>query len=311
MGSSPTPLLFNVPPLTETQIIERLSSHFPSNRPRHPIHPYNPRLKPLYDQFIKALYSACSPTTNDPDQLAYIAAARWPGFAEPLLNDWRAIKDSLPAEEKEGNDIDLDVDAEEVRYPPPTNEDTMRLLHTFIPTFLPALNALLPRLTTAQAWAAVNMPPSNVRLSNPLSLSLPGYTSSSSSNNPLSGTGAVEQAEARLKGLTTRTRILLLASYVASFNPAPTDARLFERTAQGVAKRAKRKKRAATMSPRKTPVKASAASKVHLLIGGYPGAATKFDADYLIVDCQALSCTDRSRGFSPRSSPCNIRVVTH
>jgi origin recognition complex subunit 5 len=252
LGASPNPLLCSVPALTSAQIIDYLLSNFPTRRPRYPTHPNNPRLKPLYERFIHALYAACSPATNDPAQLAYIASACWPGFVTPLLNDWRAIESS---QLDHNGDVTLDANDEE-RFPVPNTEDTLRLLHTFKPTFLPALNALLPRLTTAQAWSEANMPPSSVRLSQPLTLSLPSTISSNFAS-------PAEQAEARLRGFTTRTRILLLASYVASFNPAKTDARLFERTSEGIAKRAKRKKRAGgAASPKKTPIKPSNSAKV-------------------------------------------------
>lgn len=237
-------------------------SYFPEKRSRFPINPYNPRLRPLYEQFIQALYAACSPTTNDPAQLAYIAAARWPGFVAPLLNDWRGAE--VTRKELDG-DMDIDTD-EDSLYPIPNTADTLRLLHTFKPTFIPALHALLPRLTTAQAWSGSNIPPESVRLSQPLSLSLPSLTNSASTSTTVPS--AAEQAEARLRGLTTRTRVLLLASYVASFNPARTDARLFERTAEGVAARARRKKRSGGggASPKKTPIKPTAASKVYLIL---------------------------------------------
>lgn len=254
LGASPNPFLCTVPALTSSQVINYLLSKFPTRRLKYPIDPYNPRLVPLYEQFINALYAACSPTTNDSAQLAYVASACWPGFVTPLLNDWRAIESS---QSDDSGDMTVDTDDDE-RFPIPNAEDTLRLLHTFKPAFLPALNALLPRLSTAQAWSDANMPPPSVRLSQPLTLSLPSTVSSNFAST-------AEQAEARLRGFTTRTRILLLASYLASFNPARTDARLFERTTEGVAKRARRKKRAATnASPKKTPVKPSGPAKVRL-----------------------------------------------
>lgn len=257
LGSSPTPFLCTIPPLTVTQITNSLISIFPTKRSKRTIHPYNPRLRPLYEQFIQALYAACSPTTNDPAQLAYVASARWPGFVAPLLNDWRAIE-SAQLEVDDGTPLDTDDFDVDERFPIPSTADTLRLLHTFKPTFIPALNTLLPRLTTAQAWSEINTPPENVRLSQPLTLSLPALSTSSGTNLA----GPSEQADARLKGTTTRTRILLLASYVASFNPARTDAKLFERTAEGVATRARRKRRTAGGSPKKTPIKPSGPTKV-------------------------------------------------
>jgi len=252
LGASPNPFLCTVPALTSAQITNYLLSKFPAHHLKYPIHPNNPRLKPLYEQFIQALYAACSPTTNDPAQLAYVASACWPGFVTPLLNDWRAIESS---QLDDNGDVTLDTNDDE-RFPVPNAEDTLRLLHTFKPTFLPALNALLPRLTTAQAWSDANIPPPSVRLSQPLTLSLPSITSSNFAST-------AEQVETRLRGFTTRTRILLLASYVASFNPARTDASMFERTSEGVAKRAKRKRKATALaSPKKTPAKSSGPAKV-------------------------------------------------
>ncbi|KAF8320008.1 hypothetical protein DL93DRAFT_2224917 [Clavulina sp. PMI_390] len=296
LGASPTPLFFNIPPLDSTQIINHLVSLFQRasarRRSAKPIHPYNPRLKPLYEQFAQALYAACSPTTNDPAQLAYVASARWPGFVAPLLNDWTA-EDAVRAEAMDVDQQEEDED-ESVLYPLPTNDGVLRLLHTFKPTFIPAINALLPRLTTAQAWAAANEPPATVRLSQPLSLSLPSISSSSTLN--ASVPSAIELIESRLRGLTRRTKILLLASYVASFNPARTDARMFERTTEGVAKRARRKKRAAAPvgggagSPSKKvgggggPMKSMGPAKLSRALTG-PGA---FPLDRLLAIYEAL-----------------------
>lgn len=243
LGASPTPSLFTVPPLTSTQITTYLSSLFPSSSTqKYPtIHPYNPRLFPLYESYIQALYSACSLVTNSPDQLAYIAAARWPGFVAPLLNDWIVIASTLPSfsDLEENQDIRNVTDDPEL-FPAPSQDDTFRLLHTFKPTFLPALTALLPRLSSAHEWAEMNSPPGTARLSEPLSLA---FSHNSASNSTSSSANTAAELEARLRTFPTRTKILLLASYIASFNPAKSDARLFERSVEGIAKRAKRKSR--------------------------------------------------------------------
>ena len=171
LGASPTPVLYTTPPLAPTQITAHIVSLFPSASSKYPtIHHYNPRLLPLYESYVQALYSACSLVTNDPEQLAYVAAARWPGFAAPLVNDWLETASRLHPQSKQ-EDVHTIPD-DPTLFPAPSQDDTLRLLHTFIPTFLPAATTLLPRLSSAHDWAEANVPRGTPRLSEPFSLAL-------------------------------------------------------------------------------------------------------------------------------------------
>src|ERR1700731_2323915 len=94
---------------------------------------YHPALLPLHAQFASVLYDVCAPFTQDANELAYVAAARWPGFARSLLEE---RPDSSPASASGG-------------FVLPDEETRMRLIRHFTPSFTAALEALYPRLTHA------------------------------------------------------------------------------------------------------------------------------------------------------------------
>lgn len=99
-------------------------------------HAYHPALAQLYAQYANALYSICSPFTRDPHELAYVAAAQWPGFIAPVLEAQKGV-------------AEFHIIPEDVR---------MRLLRVFLPSFTAALGSLLPRRMHARAWCQMPDP---------------------------------------------------------------------------------------------------------------------------------------------------------
>ncbi|PCH36912.1 hypothetical protein WOLCODRAFT_134400 [Wolfiporia cocos MD-104 SS10] len=229
LGASPEPLYIEVPPLSRQNTLAMLASAFPPDASalRSPgIDPetYNPVLAPLYQHFIATLYSICAPFTHDPLELAYIAAACWPGFVRPLLDAHR------------GNSAEEGTD--ELRAP--TEDTRMRLLRLFTPTLTGALDALYPRRTHAAAWARAHAPPPDL-------LSLPPLDARRAMEERELEAGAGHDADADARSLPRMAKFVLVAAFLASTNPAKTDMRMFGR---GPDERVRRRRRKAG-SPRK------------------------------------------------------------
>jgi origin recognition complex subunit 5 len=177
-----------------------------SDTTTHPA--YHPSLLPLYTHFASLLCSICHPFTNDPYELAYISAARWPGFVQPVIDEHNHL---------------LSISEEEAEDPgeiPPISEDTrMRLTRHFTPSLTAALEALYPRLMNAAEWASANQPPEDLL-------------------DPSSISTRAADLEHRTTGTTTKTgftslpllsKYILIASFLASTNPPKSDLRMFGR----------------------------------------------------------------------------------
>lgn len=200
---------------------------------------YHPALRPLYDQFLSVLFSICAPFTHDIGELAYIAAARWPGFVQPVLDEYKRHPEYVADSEYEGEGLPL-----------PSEDARVRLSRLFTPSLTAALEALYPRLLHAAEWARLNAPPPNL-------LSLP----------PAQATMMVKSAvipddvnEANVDSLPRMSRFILVAAFLASTNPAKTDLRMFGR---GLDERTKKRRRKMG-TPRKSGAK-STAVKVSIL----------------------------------------------
>lgn len=163
-----------------------------------PTAPYHPSLTSLYEHFATVMCDICFSFIHDPQELHYIAAARWPGFCKPLLDQ---MDKGLPNEYN------------------PSEIVRMRLNKLFNPTITAALEALLPRLTNATDWALANEPPRNL-------LSIPGSTSLQV-RLPTIQAGYHDQAG--ITGLPRMSKFILLASFLASTNPPRSDIRMFGR----------------------------------------------------------------------------------
>lgn len=238
-------------------ILDRLGSAYPEGAVSSSLDPntYHPSLRPLYDHFLAALYGICSPFTTDPDDLSYLAASRWPGFVQPILDEYQQLITQLNNDhrserqnasgygDQEDEDAEGDEDIEIPELAPPSEDTRIRLIRLFTPTFTAALEALYPRLSSATEWAKANKPPPNL-------LSIPPRHAPSL----VSKMASQSQRNQGIETLPRMAKFILLASFLASTNPAKTDLRMFGR---GLDERTKRRRRKAG-TPRKTSAKSTA-----------------------------------------------------
>ncbi|KAF9531498.1 origin recognition complex subunit 5 C-terminus-domain-containing protein [Crepidotus variabilis] len=219
-GASPDPYFVDVPSLTKENISKLLVTNYPSYAsPNDNLleTPYHPALASLYPHFITMLCDVCYPFTHNPDELQYIAAARWPGFVKPLIDEY---KQALHERRQEDNEVDLDSELPQINV----SEDLrIRLIRYFNASFTTALETLLPRQSNAADWASANVPPDNL-----FSMARPdtGYQQQQpSAQEALAATSS----QAGMRSLPRMSKFLLIASFLASTNPAKSDLRMFGR----------------------------------------------------------------------------------
>ena len=180
-------------------------NHFPQDESNS----HSPVLLPLYHQFLSTLYDVCSPFTKDPNELAYIAAARWPGFVTPILDEYRRLLDEARNDSGDGE--------EEYELTAPTEDARIRLIRLFTPSFTTALEALYPRLSNAAEWAVDNQPQ-------------PNLLSSGFSGANLIDKSVPQASHGTLADVLPRmSKFILLAAFLASTNPTKSDIRMFGR----------------------------------------------------------------------------------
>ncbi|KAI0067066.1 hypothetical protein BV25DRAFT_1274302 [Artomyces pyxidatus] len=234
LGAALDPYRMVISPPTKQATLQILTSYFPTaSSSSARAHAHHPALAPLYALFISALHSVCAPFTSNPHELAYIAAARWPGFVQPVLDAYAAHLSEDPTAE----------------LAPPAEDARMRLLRYFTPSFTAALESLYPRLTHARAWARAN--------EGRVGLDVPA--------NPRKDKGKArevdEGAGAAARGLPTMSKFVLVAAFLASTNPPKTDIRMF---ARGRDEKRKRRKGGGT---KKTALKSGPAKVPQRLLG--------------------------------------------
>ncbi|KAF9648347.1 hypothetical protein BDM02DRAFT_3240307 [Thelephora ganbajun] len=214
VGSAPDPLYVQPPELSKTDTIQLVVNHFPQDESNS----HNPVFLPLYHQFLSTLYDVCSPFTKDPNELAYIAAARWPGFVTPILDEYRRLLDEARGDPG---------DEEEFELTAPTEDARIRLIRLFTPSFTTALEALYPRLSNADEWATDNKPQRNLLSS--------GFSGANiiDKSVPQTPQGSLTDVLPRM------SKFILLAAFLASTNPTKSDIRMFGRA---VHERKKRKR---------------------------------------------------------------------
>lgn len=160
--------------------------------------------------------------------MAYIMAANWPLYISPILNDWE------------------DHNNREEEYEIPAQAQT-RLNALFRQTIGSSVQQLYPRLITADAWLS-QIPPENFEI----------LLSQTDRNTVIrthkSGNVAGSDHASSVVRLPEMARYLLVASYLASFNPTRMDARILSQTRDP-------NKRFRKLGARKTNV--SSALKVH------------------------------------------------
>jgi len=211
-----------------SEIITTLSSRFASISAQAKAssskraHCYHPSFSQLYGHYISMICEVCFPFIHDIDELAYIAAARWPGFIKPLL---------------------LSVSPDDVALKAPTEDTRLRLIRAFTPSVTNALESLHPRLMNAVDWSTANEPDPNIlnqpfqppTMKNMMSVQLQQDTSS-------------------INSLPRMSKFILIASYIASTNPTQTDLRMFGR---GLDEKKRRRRNVKVQTKAKGPSKVS------------------------------------------------------
>lgn len=157
---------------------------------------FHPSLRGLFAHFVETVYDVCSPFTNDPKELGYIVGAQWPSFASPVLEDWRQQKDGP--------------------YDAPSEDGRFRLIRLFTPSLTTAIESLYPRLISLKEWREVSAPPAGFRLSQSMGHAFPPPK-------------IVTPGISMFPQLSRLSKFIILASFLASTNPAKTDVRMFVR----------------------------------------------------------------------------------
>ncbi|KAF8801485.1 hypothetical protein BYT27DRAFT_7114957 [Phlegmacium glaucopus] len=266
LGASPDPYYMDIPPPSKENVVKYLTQSFTSlsqspqvhtsneRATSTPITPYHPSLAPLYTHFTILLTDICFPFIHNPYELQYIAAARWPGFVKPVLDEYEGERDA-------DGDVDMDTeDAEEEEegnvknsFALPSEDTRMRLNRLFNSSLTNALEALHPRLTNATDWAQANEPEANLLLSTQL---LPHHL-----NPNVGGSSSAPGTNNSLKSLSRISKFILVASFLASTNPPKSDMRMFGRGLDEK-KRKKRMRRVGQGGRKTTTGGGAAAAKV-------------------------------------------------
>ncbi|KAG6330903.1 hypothetical protein ID866_8184 [Astraeus odoratus] len=215
VGASPDPYFLDVESLARQDIIQRLVFAFRNTLEQIslsdvPDMTYHPSLLPLYEKYAEVLCSTIFLYVNDPVELQYIAAARWPGFVKPVV--WQQ-------ENREGGDQVPDIQL-------PNMDGRLRLFNYFSPSFTQALEALYPRLTNAADWATQN-----------------DYEPGLGDMRPEGGDTSMKirmPPTVKVDDLPRMSKFILVAAFLASTNPAKSDLRIFGRGA--VDRKKKRRK---------------------------------------------------------------------
>lgn len=203
---------------------------------------YHPTLAPTYQTFSSVIYDICAPFTNDPEEITYVAAACWPNFIQPVLDNYqRQLED----------DDSMEIDG--IGFVP-TQAVRNRLTRYFAPSISSALDKLYPRSTDAQAWVEATKPTEEALLH-----AFPDMKPEWSRNNggldrqqstvPFTET----EPDSRYQDLTRMAKFVLIASYIASMNPAKSDLRMFGRGLDE--KKRKRRRNTRVTKTKSGPVK--------------------------------------------------------
>ncbi|KAH7909749.1 OPT oligopeptide transporter protein-domain-containing protein [Hygrophoropsis aurantiaca] len=252
LGASPDPYYIDMDPLTKEDTIQRLVASYSSvcqvqETLNGTNNAYHPALLPLYEHYAAVVYSVCGLYTHDPNELQYIAAARWPGFVKPVLEEHERTVAEAQSQNPSGDDSLFDAGVELV---PPTEVARMRLTRYFTPSLTAALEALLPRLTNATDWAIENDPDLDAMEN---------------------GTRRGERAKRAVEPVTTSisvthlprmSKFILVAAFLASTNPAKSDMRMFGRGADEAKKRRRK-----GGSPKKSKGQSAVAKVPQRLLG--------------------------------------------
>ncbi|KAG8930174.1 hypothetical protein FRC00_001247 [Tulasnella sp. 408] len=236
---------------------------------------YDPIFKPLYSTFLGVLYDACTPYTTDPDDLAHLAYAMWPGFIRPVLEDWWAEEQALEGGgEEKGEDEPLSSKEEHQRKLQgqralPTDSAIPLLIRHFLASFNTSFSPLHNRSVSAKSFLNAQATQPSFRLSQRFSAPAMANINASLSTLPKKTALGLDGSKDGLDlsaSLSKQKKLLLAAAYISSFNPARTDLRMFGRVAEGVMKKG-RARRAGGISTGKSLFGRKAAKVPQVLLG--------------------------------------------
>ncbi|KAG1865655.1 OPT oligopeptide transporter protein-domain-containing protein [Suillus tomentosus] len=237
LGASPDPYFIDIGPPSKQDTIDSLLFEFSSTSTTQlsagtQDRTYHPSLLPLYEQYVEHVYNVCSLYTTDIRELQYIAAARWPGFVKPVLQEQSEVNaDGDPDPDGTRNELTL-----------PASDGRMRLLKFFTPSLTAALDVLYPRLTNAADWALANDP---------------DMQAPEEAQRQINTEGSII-----VDHLPRMSKFILLAAFLASTNPAKSDVRMFGR---GADKQKRRRRKSA--SPKKAGAQTTVAKITQRLLG--------------------------------------------
>ncbi|KAF7324653.1 hypothetical protein MKEN_00506800 [Mycena kentingensis (nom. inval.)] len=195
-GGSPDPYYIDVKPLDKQALMARLNAAFQTLASKAdasgPLAVYHPHLRALYGRFAEAVVDTCAIYVQDSAEMQYIAAARWPGFVQPVLDAY-------------AQEIELDLNSQQLY---------MRLFQLFKTSFKDALETLYPRRDHAFSWAIAHAPETN------LLERMPGQARQ---------VVRKDDEDERIGDLPRMAKYILIAAYIASTNPQKSDLRMFGR----------------------------------------------------------------------------------
>ncbi|KAL5521206.1 hypothetical protein ACEPAG_9129 [Sanghuangporus baumii] len=203
-GTLVDPYIIEIDKSNREDTIKRICAIFPTDT-EDAVSMYNSSLEPLFRHFVEAVFDVCSPFVSDPIELAYIVAARWPGFVSPVLEDWKHL--------------------EEGPFVGPSEAARIQLLRIFNPTLMNAVENLYPRSMERTEWSTANSFPMGFGLDDLRRAQLPSVSDPS-----IDATSSVSK-------LPVLSMFILMASFLASYNPAKTDYRMFGRSSDEKSRR--------------------------------------------------------------------------
>ncbi|KAG8942459.1 hypothetical protein FRC04_003627 [Tulasnella sp. 424] len=279
VGTSSEAYMVSITSQSKQDVISHLGTLFPIAVPDSstsgPISDaYDPVLKPLYFTFLGVLYDACTPYTTDSDDLEYLAYAFWPGFVRPVLEDWWAAdqdRQDGSTEERETADGEP-ISRERPQIPQrtlPPDSATPLLIRQFVTGFQSSFSSLYSRSISATSFLRTQASQPSFRLSQRFSApAMANINASLASSSQKTSSGLNDTTRRKDLGtsLSRQKKLLLVAAYISSFNPARTDLRMFGRVPDGVIKKG-RARRAGGISTGKALFGRKAAKVPQVLLG--------------------------------------------
>ncbi|TFK64530.1 hypothetical protein BDN72DRAFT_774453 [Pluteus cervinus] len=248
-SAAPDPYFIDIAPAQKEESMPVSSSS------KHPIDAYHPELRSLWSHYVALVCDVCYSFTHDLEELQYIAVARWPGFVQPILDERLRIFRDVHGHDFDPSDEQDMLLVAEMAFELPADEVRLRLTRLFNPSITAALEELYPRLTNAKDWAIANKPEDDILAQLPTQL----HPFKTRAKLPAS-TEPVE-----ISTLSRMSKFILVASFLASTNPAKSDLRMFGR---GLDEKKRRRRRAS--KPSGTKVKSGPVRIPQRLAGPMP-----------------------------------------